>query len=210
MRGDLLAQELVKLKKRWWAGDATNCSGAEDREKDANELSIQNVGGIFIALLAGLALAIVVAFVEFLVYARSRRLRRGAASLCALAMSEFALAAKCLRRSHTRSRGHADGIRVRGTSSAEDEADAATASHVSFRRFAEGADALVDEEDNAADEVKCDLSALDKSIEWQQQTAAAVESVASQVVYAVPPPPPPPAPEKLARLLSMLNPHPHP
>ena len=55
-------------------------------------------------------------------------------------------------------------IQVRRTSSADDEAGAAaTASHVSFRLFADGADAFVDEEDGAADEVKCDLQALDKS-----------------------------------------------
>lgn len=149
----------------------------------------------------GLALAVLVAFVEFLVYARRRHLQRGAFSLCALAVSEFALAAKCLRRSQRRSRGPSDTATTKGPKWPEDDLNAGPTGHISFRRFADGVDEIIDERERAGDGAAYDLPTLE---------TAATEA-ASQLVYAVPPPPPPPAPEKLARLFSILNHiHPHP
>ncbi|CAN7936993.1 unnamed protein product, partial [Ixodes hexagonus] len=76
---------LQLLKERWWKVDAReSCPGdggtASSGLSAASELGLAKVGGVFVVLLAGLGLACVIAFVEFLCKARSlsntRRFRR--------------------------------------------------------------------------------------------------------------------------------------
>ena len=56
------------LYNKWWKNAGT-CSGDEKQgEKKANSLGVANVGGTFVILIAGLAMAAVVAVIEFVCY----------------------------------------------------------------------------------------------------------------------------------------------
>lgn len=50
------------MKEKWWRGNGC----PEDENKEASALGIQNIGGIFIVLAAGLVLSVFVAMVEFI------------------------------------------------------------------------------------------------------------------------------------------------
>ena len=52
------------LYNKWWK-DTGTCVRDEDKGSKANALGVENVGGIFVVLMAGLALAIIVAICEF-------------------------------------------------------------------------------------------------------------------------------------------------
>lgn len=56
------------LYQKWWRNTGTCTTEDKKGESKANELGIANVGGIFVVLFVGLALAIVVAIVEFVIY----------------------------------------------------------------------------------------------------------------------------------------------
>lgn len=67
--------ELQVLYKKWWEIEGKDpskkCDYLDDKKKDsANELSLANVGGVFVVLAAGLALSFFVAFFEFIWKAR--------------------------------------------------------------------------------------------------------------------------------------------
>jgi len=65
------------LYNNWWK-NAGKCSGDEKQgEKRANPLGVANVGGTFVILVAGLAMAAVVAVLEFVWY-YTRSSHRGA------------------------------------------------------------------------------------------------------------------------------------
>ena len=51
-------------------GGAGHCDVDEKGKKDANALTIANVGGVFVVLVAGLLLSIIVAVLEFVWFAR--------------------------------------------------------------------------------------------------------------------------------------------
>lgn len=53
------------LYNKWWKSTG-KCSREEQKESKANALGVANVGGIFVVLLGGLALAVFVAIIEFL------------------------------------------------------------------------------------------------------------------------------------------------
>ena len=57
------ADEILNLKIKWWK--TGHCQVDDGSEKDANELGLRNIGGIFLVLIAGLVLGILVAVVEF-------------------------------------------------------------------------------------------------------------------------------------------------
>lgn len=50
------------MKERWWRGNGC----PEEESKEASALGVQNIGGIFIVLAAGLVLSVFVAVGEFL------------------------------------------------------------------------------------------------------------------------------------------------
>lgn len=49
------------MKEKWWRGNGC----PEEESKEASALGIQNIGGIFIVLAAGLVLSVFVAMIEF-------------------------------------------------------------------------------------------------------------------------------------------------
>jgi len=57
------------LYNKWWK-NAGKCSGDEKKqaEKEAHSLGVANVGGTFVILVGGLALAGVVSLIEFVTY----------------------------------------------------------------------------------------------------------------------------------------------
>ena len=61
--------DIQKFYNRWWKGGGT-CVRDEKKDSKANPLNVENVGGIFVVLVAGVILAIVVALFEFIYYAR--------------------------------------------------------------------------------------------------------------------------------------------
>jgi len=72
-------QMLQMLYDKWWKeyGGAGQCDTGEDKvRKDANALTIANVGGVFAVLIVGLVLSPIVAAFEFVWNARRRRRRR--------------------------------------------------------------------------------------------------------------------------------------
>ncbi|XP_043218998.1 glutamate receptor ionotropic, kainate 2-like isoform X2 [Amphibalanus amphitrite] len=54
---------LLELKNRWWKAN-TPCP--DDNKVNANELGIDNVGGVFVVLLGGMCVAVLIAFSEFI------------------------------------------------------------------------------------------------------------------------------------------------
>jgi len=70
---------LQMLYDKWWKeyGGAGKCDTGDDKvRKDANALTIANVGGVFVVLIVGLLLSPVVAAFEFVWNARKRRRKR--------------------------------------------------------------------------------------------------------------------------------------
>jgi ionotropic kainate glutamate receptor 2 len=61
--------EIQKFYNRWWKGGST-CIRDEKKDSKANALKVENVGGIFVVLVAGVIIAIVVSFFEFIYYAK--------------------------------------------------------------------------------------------------------------------------------------------
>uniref|UniRef100_A0A8B9PQT1 Glutamate receptor n=1 Tax=Apteryx owenii TaxID=8824 RepID=A0A8B9PQT1_APTOW len=70
--------KLHVMKEKWWRGNGC----PEDENKEASALGIQNIGGIFIVLAAGLVLSVFVAMVEFIY-----KLRKTAESMLGLGIS---------------------------------------------------------------------------------------------------------------------------
>jgi glutamate receptor, ionotropic, invertebrate len=67
--------DLQELYTKWWQKegmpDGHKCDLNEDKKKDsASELSLANVGGVFVVLAVGLCISFVVALLEFIWKAR--------------------------------------------------------------------------------------------------------------------------------------------
>ncbi|CAJ0956233.1 unnamed protein product [Ranitomeya imitator] len=87
------ADEIHKMKERWWR--AGGCP--DERNKEASALGIQNMGGIFIVLAAGLILSVVVAVAEF-IYKLRKTAEREQRSFCSTMADEIRLSLTCQRR----------------------------------------------------------------------------------------------------------------
>uniref|UniRef100_UPI00398EF48D glutamate receptor ionotropic, kainate 3 n=1 Tax=Pristiophorus japonicus TaxID=55135 RepID=UPI00398EF48D len=85
--------KLHMIKEKWWRG--SGCP--EEENKDASALGIQNIGGIFIVLAAGLVLSVFVAIGEF-VYKLRKTAEREQRSLCSTMAQELRLSLTCQRR----------------------------------------------------------------------------------------------------------------
>ena len=59
--------KLHMMKEKWWRGNGC----PEEDKKEANALGVENIGGIFIVLAAGLVLSVFVAIGEFIYKARN-------------------------------------------------------------------------------------------------------------------------------------------
>ena len=72
---DLLSMAILQLQEkgeiqmfynRWWKNSGTCNHDDKNKDSMASSLDVRNVGGIFVVLFCGLALAIVVAVIEFM------------------------------------------------------------------------------------------------------------------------------------------------
>ena len=61
--------DIQKFYNKWWKSGRT-CIREEKKDKNANALSVENVGGIFVVLVGGLILAVIVSVIEFIYYAK--------------------------------------------------------------------------------------------------------------------------------------------
>ncbi|XP_058853463.1 glutamate receptor ionotropic, kainate 3 [Acipenser ruthenus] len=85
--------KLHMIKEKWWRGN-----GCPDEEtKETSALGIQNIGGIFIVLAAGLVLSVFVAIGEF-VYKLRKTAEREQRSFCSAMADEIKLSFTCERR----------------------------------------------------------------------------------------------------------------
>ncbi|KAF2883312.1 hypothetical protein ILUMI_22872, partial [Ignelater luminosus] len=98
------------LYDRWWKNTGDVCTRDDkSKESKANALGVENIGGVFVVLLCGLALAILVAILEFC-WNSKKNAQTDRQSLCSEMAEELRFAVRChgsrqrpaLRRSCTR------------------------------------------------------------------------------------------------------------
>ncbi|KFW87703.1 Glutamate receptor ionotropic, kainate 2, partial [Manacus vitellinus] len=80
-------------KEKWWRGNGC----PEEESKEASALGVQNIGGIFIVLAAGLVLSVFVAVGEFL-YKSKKNAQLEKRSFCSAMVEELRMSLKCQRR----------------------------------------------------------------------------------------------------------------
>ncbi|KAK7925928.1 hypothetical protein WMY93_008238 [Mugilogobius chulae] len=93
--------KLHMMKEKWWRGNGC----PEEDNKEANALGVENIGGIFIVLAAGLVLSVFVAIGEFIYKARRNADIEECMSVSAL-MDELGLSLQCYKGTRRRSRAH--------------------------------------------------------------------------------------------------------
>ncbi|XP_072754831.1 glutamate receptor ionotropic, kainate 2 isoform X2 [Anoplolepis gracilipes] len=82
------------LYDKWWKNTGDVCNRDDkNKESKANALGVENIGGVFVVLLCGLALAILVAILEFCW--NSKKNTQSDRSLCAEMASELRFAVRC-------------------------------------------------------------------------------------------------------------------
>ncbi|XP_023314760.1 glutamate receptor ionotropic, kainate 2-like [Trichogramma pretiosum] len=82
------------LYDKWWKNTGDVCNRDDkSKESKANALGIENIGGVFVVLLCGLALAILVAILEFCW--NSKKNAQSDRSICAEMVSELRFAVRC-------------------------------------------------------------------------------------------------------------------
>ncbi|XP_066250677.1 glutamate receptor ionotropic, kainate 2 [Euwallacea similis] len=98
------------LYDKWWKNTGDVCTRDDkSKESKANALGVENIGGVFVVLLCGLALAIIVAILEFC-WNSKKNAQTDRQSLCSEMAEELRFAMRChgsrqrpaLRRSCTR------------------------------------------------------------------------------------------------------------
>ncbi|KAI5617353.1 glutamate receptor ionotropic, kainate 2 isoform X1 [Silurus asotus] len=85
--------KLHMMKEKWWRGNGC----PEEESKEASALGVQNIGGIFIVLAAGLVLSVFVAVGEVL-YKSKRNAQMEKRSFCSAMVDELTVSLKCQRR----------------------------------------------------------------------------------------------------------------
>ncbi|KAK7907724.1 hypothetical protein WMY93_016336 [Mugilogobius chulae] len=85
--------KLHMMKEKWWRGNGC----PEEESKEASALGVQNIGGIFIVLAAGLVLSVFVAVGEVL-YKSKQNAHMEKRSFCSAMMDELRVSLKCQRR----------------------------------------------------------------------------------------------------------------
>lgn len=85
------------LYDKWWKNTGDVCNRDDkNKESKANALGVENIGGVFVVLLCGLALAIVVAILEFCWNSKKvAHNSRDRQSLCAEMAEELRFAVRC-------------------------------------------------------------------------------------------------------------------
>ncbi|XP_054879157.1 glutamate receptor ionotropic, kainate 2 isoform X2 [Poeciliopsis prolifica] len=84
--------KLHMMKEKWWRGNGC----PEEESKEASALGVQNIGGIFIVLAAGLVLSVFVAVGEFL-YKSKQNAQLEKRSFCSAMVDELRVSLKCQR-----------------------------------------------------------------------------------------------------------------
>lgn len=89
-------QKIMTLKTKWWneEDDAKQCDIEETAKGSASELSVENVGGVFVVLMGGVVVGFFVAMCEFMWKAR-KNARKDQQTLCSEMAEEFRFAVKC-------------------------------------------------------------------------------------------------------------------
>uniref|UniRef100_A0A8B9H2R2 Glutamate receptor n=1 Tax=Astyanax mexicanus TaxID=7994 RepID=A0A8B9H2R2_ASTMX len=85
--------KLHMMKEKWWRGNGC----PEEESKEASALGVQNIGGIFIVLAAGLVLSVFVAVGEVL-YKSKKNAQMEKRSFCSAMVDELTVSLKCQRR----------------------------------------------------------------------------------------------------------------
>uniref|UniRef100_A0A6Q2YMS1 Glutamate receptor n=1 Tax=Esox lucius TaxID=8010 RepID=A0A6Q2YMS1_ESOLU len=86
--------KLHMMKEKWWRG---NGCPEDEKNKEASALGVQNIGGIFIVLAAGLVLSVFVAVGEF-IYKSKQNAQQEKRSFCSAMVDELRVSLKCQRR----------------------------------------------------------------------------------------------------------------
>ncbi|XP_073985740.1 glutamate receptor ionotropic, kainate 2 isoform X2 [Rhodnius prolixus] len=83
------------LYDKWWKNTGDVCSRDDkNKESKANALGVENIGGVFVVLLCGLALAILVAILEFC-WNSKKNAQTDRQSLCSEMAEELRFAIRC-------------------------------------------------------------------------------------------------------------------
>ncbi|XP_015191413.1 PREDICTED: glutamate receptor ionotropic, kainate 2 isoform X2 [Polistes dominula] len=99
------------LYDKWWKNTGDVCNRDEkNKESKANALGVENIGGVFVVLLCGLALAILVAILEFCW--NSKKNVHSDRSLCAEMFSELRFAVRCGSRQRPASKSRNSSVSV--------------------------------------------------------------------------------------------------
>jgi uncharacterized membrane protein YvlD (DUF360 family) len=64
--------ELTRLENKWWY-DRSECKNSDSKESRKKSLTLHNVAGCFYILIAGLCLAMLVSFGEFVFQRKTRQ-----------------------------------------------------------------------------------------------------------------------------------------
>ncbi|XP_053968059.1 glutamate receptor ionotropic, kainate 2-like isoform X2 [Anastrepha ludens] len=84
------------LYDKWWKNTGDVCNRDEkSKESKANALGVENIGGVFVVLLCGLALAVVVAILEFCWNSKKTIQHTENQSLCSEMAEELRFAMHC-------------------------------------------------------------------------------------------------------------------
>ncbi|XP_047357215.1 glutamate receptor ionotropic, kainate 2 isoform X6 [Vespa velutina] len=99
------------LYDKWWKNTGDVCNRDEkNKESKASALGVENIGGVFVVLLCGLALAILVAILEFCW--NSKKNVHSDRSLCAEMFSELRFAVHCGSRQRPASKSRNSSVPV--------------------------------------------------------------------------------------------------
>ncbi|KAK8743063.1 hypothetical protein OTU49_001508, partial [Cherax quadricarinatus] len=83
------------LYNRWWKNTGNTCNREDNnKESKASALGVDNIGGVFVVLLCGLAFAVLIAILEFCWNAK-RNAQMDRQSLCAEMAEELCFAMRC-------------------------------------------------------------------------------------------------------------------
>jgi ionotropic kainate glutamate receptor 2 len=78
------------LYDKWWKNPGDTCTRNEKgKESKANALGVDNIGGVFVVLLCGLAVAVIVAIFEFCYNSKRNTQAELVCSSCVLISQTF-------------------------------------------------------------------------------------------------------------------------
>ncbi|XP_029664955.1 glutamate receptor ionotropic, kainate 2-like [Formica exsecta] len=165
------------LYDKWWKNTGDVCNRDDkNKESKANALGVENIGGVFVVLLCGLALAILVAILEFCW--NSKKNTQSDRSLCAEMASELRFAVRCGSRQRPAAKSRNSAVagssyrrRTRLSSTPEHEETTYIPS-IEFPRLNAGGWCVVDDGDE-------EIIELRSGVPWRKHLAQASSSSSS-------------------------------